>query len=163
MKKKLAVTTSLTVASLFLLCSVVLASPGFTEGRKAEMFKRAAFTEVMEQLNLTDQQKAQLADMRYEMRHKKIEIVSKLKLKKLELRHELGKEEINKRTIDKIAGEIKALKANMVDLKIEKALKFRSILTAEQVKKLQTLKNERPPFHREGLHHGDGPESGHRW
>jgi len=157
MRRKLAVTTSLTVISLFLLCSGLFASPGYKDGRKAKMFKRAAFTQVMDQLNLSDTQKIKLAEMRYQIRHKKIELKSKLKLKKLELRHELGKEEINKRTVDKIAQEIKTLKASMVDLKIEKALKFRSILTPEQVKKLQTLKNEMPPFRREGTHRGGGP------
>lgn len=157
MRRKLAVTTSLTIMSLFLLCSGLFASPGYTDGRKAKMFKKASFTAVMEQLNLSDAQKIQLAEMRYQMRHKKIELVSKLKLKKMELRHELGKEEINKRIVDKIAQEIKTLQASMVDLKIEKAMKFRSILTPEQVKKLQTLKNEMPPFRREGPHRGDRP------
>lgn len=157
MKRKVAVTTSLAVASLFLLTSVVFASPGYKDGgRKGKMFKRAAFTRVMEQLDLSDAQKIELAEMRYQMRHKKVELKSKLKLKKMELRHELGKEKISKKTVDKIAKEIKTLKASMVDLKIEKALKFRSILTPEQIKKLQILKSEMS-FQKEGPRRGNRP------
>jgi Spy/CpxP family protein refolding chaperone len=149
MKRTLVKVTSLTALSLFLLVSAASASPRDFRGKRGEMFKKASFPAVMEQLNLSEQQKQELKEQKYQLKRKKIEIRNKIALKRLELRHELHKKDTNKKVVTKIAQDLKNLQANMVDFKIEGVLKFKSILTPEQLSKFETLPG--------GMrYHGDG-------
>ena len=152
MKRKVITATSLTIVSLFFLVSAASASSRDFRGKRGEMFHRASFPVVMEQLNLSDQQKQELKEQRYQLKRKKIEIKSKIALKRLELRHELHKKDTSKKIVDKIAQDLKNLQASMLDLRIEGIMKFKSILTPDQLSKLETLPD--------GPHGKRGPNQG---
>jgi len=100
---------------------------------------KAQVCDMAEKLNLTEEQKEQLKEQRFQQDYKKIETLSQLKLKQLELRHELDKKEINRQAIDKIVKQITKLQADLLHQKVEAVLKMKQILTDEQYEKLQSL------------------------
>lgn len=95
--------------------------------------------DLAKKLNLTEEQKEQLKEQRFQQAYKKIETFSQLKLNQLKLRYELDKKEVNRQAINKIVKQITRLQADLLHQKVEAVLNMRQILTDEQYEKLQSL------------------------
>ena len=68
-----------------------------------------------------------------------MEARNKIRLKELQLRHELEKTEANREAINKITKELKELQGVMLDQRVDSVLKMKQLLTPEQFERLQSL------------------------
>jgi len=93
-------------------------------------------------LGLTDQQKEQLKALRTTEREKTKAVRETLRAKRIELRTELEKPETDAAAFSKIASEIKALEAQLFDLRTEEMLQVKQIFTPEQREKMKQLREE---------------------
>ncbi len=98
---------------------------------------------IINELSLTPEQRELLKEQRYQERYKMINTRNKIRLKELELRHELEKKEINREAVDKILAELKKLQSNILEQRVEAILKMKEILTPEQFEKLQSISEQR--------------------
>jgi Spy/CpxP family protein refolding chaperone len=124
------------VFSMVLAPSLVLArdeSQGPAEADYEELSSR----NIAAELGLTEEQKELLKEQRYQAKYKRIETFNKIRLKELELRHELEKKEINEKTVRTIVDELKKLQGNMIEQRVDAVLSMKKILTPEQFEKLQ--------------------------
>ncbi len=86
-------------------------------------------------LGLDDEQKAKLHELKYELKLASIDLKADLQKLKLELKHEMMKDEPAKKTVDKLVTDIGATQTKMKKLHIDLAFKAKKILKPEQWKK----------------------------
>lgn len=98
-------------------------------GPRAEM-KRP----LMEKLNLTEEQRKTMQEMRLKHKKELIPIQGKLKEKQLDLKAEMMADEPNQSKINAIVDDIAKLRAELQKKKIAHRLAIRNILTDEQRK-----------------------------
>ena len=102
---------------------------------------------VFDQLNLTDDQKRQLADNK-QQQHSKMETAHQaMKQARGDFQRELMKPDLDMGTINAIHTRIKGLQAQMEDLRFTSILTVRAILTREQFLKFVSLMNKHPQEH----------------
>ncbi|MFH1857878.1 MAG: periplasmic heavy metal sensor [Candidatus Omnitrophota bacterium] len=99
--------------------------------------------EFIQELNVTPEQQEKLDNQRREHQTRGKELVEKLRAKQLELRTELEKPAIDKNKVNAIVSEMKTLMGKRLDLRVEGILAMRSVLTPEQVAKMQEKRKER--------------------
>ena len=92
-----------------------------------------------QELSLTSEQKQQIKEQRYQAELKRIDTHNKVRIKELQLRHELERREVNSEAIDKIVKELKTLYATTLDQRIDSILKIKEILSPEQFEKFQSM------------------------
>lgn len=90
----------------------------------------------MADLDLSADQKAQLDVIRDNTARAIIPLRSQLELKELDMRAEMGKAQLDKGRILKIAKEIHDLQWKMEELKLEERIKVHGVLTPEQRERL---------------------------
>ena len=139
MKKRLIKdTTYAVILSLILLpCLAFAQAPEQTAAE--ETGEELPVSKIAEELGLSPEQKEQLKEQRYQEQYKRIETRNQLRLKELQLRHELENEVVNKQAVDRIVAELKELQGITIEQRVNSILKMREILSPEQFEKLQSL------------------------
>lgn len=92
--------------------------------------------DIVQRLNLSPQQKKEIEHQRTINRQKWAELRQKIYAKRMELREELDKSATDRKKMDSITTEIKALQSEELDLHINNLLAMKQILTPEQFKEL---------------------------
>lgn len=109
-------------------------SQGFSERSKE---KRQKIESIMQELNLTPQQKAQIESQRNEQREQNKQLRTLLSEKRKELKQELEKAVSDRAQIERIAEELKEIQSQRLDQRINSILKMKEILTPEQYEKFR--------------------------
>jgi Spy/CpxP family protein refolding chaperone len=110
--------------------------------------KGKKFEKHLKELNLTPEQKTQLDTQRAAQREAMETIRQSIETKHQELRAEIDKETTEKAKIDSIAVELKNLEAQRIDQEIKGNLRMKEVLTPDQFKKLNAIREKR----KEGKH-----------
>ena len=130
--------------NLFLVFSLIFL-PGLAfaqlpeQGQAEQLSEELPISNIAQELGLSPEQKAQLKEQRFQAKYNQVEMRNKLKLKELELRHELEKEAINQEAITGIVAELKELQGMIIEQRIDSILKMKEVLTPEQFEKLGFL------------------------
>jgi len=103
-------------------------APGPMPGGARQEFARP----LMEKLNLTDEQRKTMQEMRLKHQKELIPIQGKLKEKRLDLKAEMMADEPNQSKINSIVDEIGKLRTELQKKQIAHRLAIRNILTDEQ-------------------------------
>ena len=159
MRKNIAVAV---VVSLLLVASgAAVAQPGMAKG--PEMGR------VWAKLNLSDEQRKQIQDLRLKLAKETLPLRNELGVKRLELKQLMTADKPNLKAIESKIDEIKKLEASLQKKRVENRLAIRGILTPEQQKKLAELRrmgrmkhHGRKGMHRPGCMHGRGMMMPHR-
>ena len=109
----------------------------------------------MEELNLTDEQSGQIADIMTQTRKEMIQLKAAFKVSRIELAELLTEEQVDEEAIARKAEQIGQSAQGLVQLWTGAALEVRGLLTAEQVK------NAKPRL-MELLSRGHGGGWGHK-
>ena len=96
------------------------------------------------ELGLTDIQMDSIREIRFRTKREIIPLQSQLKLKNLELQHEMQRDNPDERKIMSLADEIASVKAEIRKKNLRRTLRIQKILTPEQRKKFRELHWRRP-------------------
>jgi len=100
--------------------------------------------QIIQQLNLTPQQEAQIKQLQRFNRQKAKELLLRLKEKRKELADELDKARSNTIIIRALIAQLKDIQGRLIEQRVNDVLKMKEILTPEQYQKFnETLKNMR--------------------
>jgi len=121
------------ISLLFLSANVLAAE----EEKAIPEPPKRALPPLIEELGLSAEQKEQIREQQYEERKKKMEVRNEVRLRELDLQHELGEATPNKEKIDKLLVELTELQGQLLKLRIDAILKLRNILTPEQFDKFR--------------------------
>jgi Spy/CpxP family protein refolding chaperone len=96
------------------------------------------------QLELTDEQQAQIDQKRREFRINAAGMREELQLAEQDLRQEMVKDPVDRAKIDKLVNDLSALKQKMSDAALQNLLAIRGVLTPEQLEKLGDFQAQIP-------------------
>ncbi len=113
------------------------------KGEYAERIKVLIKEAMAKELGLTEEQQAQLAEMRKANQAAGKELMASLKTAQSRLRETLGQYDADPATIEGLAAKVKAIQAQFVDHRIASVTQTKQILTAEQFAKIQEKAKER--------------------
>ena len=113
--------------------------------QKSVVQKREKFDNMIETLGLSDEQAAQLKDLKQARMKSREKLHSALKKQKQALRDELEKPESDNARVKQIADSIKQIQSEMIDERIKGILEIKAILTPEQYSRFK----EKIGHHRE--------------
>jgi Spy/CpxP family protein refolding chaperone len=102
--------------------------------------------EIFRKLNITPVQEKQLEALRNKHKAQSEGLRKGITAKKEDLRNELQREERNMKIINRIHSELKSLRSEKADHKLERMLDVRKILTAEQFTKFRKLRKGIQPM-----------------
>lgn len=126
------------VLALLLGGATAIAQPG--PGQAAHKPAGPAMRhQLMERLNLTDQQKEQIAKLRADFQKKMIAQRAKVQSLRVDMRTEIGSDDPDRATIEKISRNINDVQGQMKLDRIDHLFAVKAVLTPEQQK---TFKNE---------------------
>jgi Spy/CpxP family protein refolding chaperone len=113
----------------------------FQEGQKFQgsQQKRPGMQRIIQQLNLTDEQKEQLKSQRQKHKEQMQTMTQYLKEHRRKLKEELESPDADKNAINNIITEMKETEGRMLYLRTVGILETKEILTPEQFEKLQSL------------------------
>lgn len=100
------------------------------------------FEKIAKELNITDEQKAQLNEMMKVDMERKQELRKQVREKMDAISDELMKENIDMNAVNSIAAEVQQLSADISRINIESKLKVRSVLSFEQYTKMEQSRKE---------------------
>ena len=100
------------------------------------------FEKIAKELNITDEQKAQMNEMMKVDMERKQELRKQVREKMDAISDELMKENIDMNKVNAIAAEVQQLSADISRINIESKLKVRSILSFEQYTKMEQNRRE---------------------
>jgi len=100
------------------------------------------FEKIAKELNITDEQKAQMNEMMKVDMERKQELRKQVKEKMDAISDELMKENIDMNAVNAIAAEVQQLSADISRINIESKLKVRSVLSFEQYTKIEKNRKE---------------------
>jgi Spy/CpxP family protein refolding chaperone len=120
--------------------------PGFGRGMGRELGRRGGGfgARLLERLDLTQQQRDQLAALRDQEQRKAIETRAQLEVARLDLRKLMRAEKADRTAIDAQIDRLATLRAQLQKDRVGMMLDTRALLTAEQRKKLEELRREGP-------------------
>ena len=110
--------------------------PGM-QGRRARGLHRGRLTELHKQLNLTDEQKAKIADVHDKTERATIPIQGNLEIAHLDLRKLMRAEKPDARAIDAQIDKIHGLRASLQKTHVAGMIEVRGLLTPAQQKTLR--------------------------
>jgi len=116
--------------------------------------KEAGFSNLIEKLNLSPEQQAQLKENRQKYHELSKGLREELREEHTALRQELNKPESDEKAVNKLTAYISEIQAKMVKLRTRKILEIKKILTPEQFQKFNELAEERHKSFKEGFKHG---------
>ena len=125
------------------MISLALITPAFAEwdDQYADIqHKHAGKQDFMKELNLSPEQKSQITKQQDMNKEKVSELRDKMRAKRLELKQELEKPTVDTNKINAIIADIKTLMGEQLDFRVNNILAMKQILTPEQFKKLQDMK-----------------------
>lgn len=131
-----------TIFSLVLLPAVVFAQPQAKVPAEKDL-EALPVSDIAQEIDLTSEQKEQIKEQKYQTEHKRIETQNKLRLKELELRHELEKKDTDKAAVEAIVKDLKGLQGTMLEQRVNSILELKKILTPEQFEKLRAFEQKR--------------------
>jgi Spy/CpxP family protein refolding chaperone len=138
--------TTLFVALLFAISSNTFAQPGQGFRGRGGRDHRAFGGNIerfSEELGLSDKQVASIKETRFATQKQSIELQSKTRIARLELRQLMQKENVNENEVTRQVEEIGDLRTSQMQNRVQSQLQVRAILTADQRSKLQELRKER--------------------
>ena len=100
------------------------------------------FEKIAKELNITDEQKAQMNEMMKTDMERKQELRKQIREKMDAITDELMKENIDMNAVNAIAAEVQQLSADISRINIESKLKVRSILSFEQYTNMEQNRRE---------------------
>lgn len=108
---------------------------------------------ISKELGLTDAQIDSIREINYKTTKEIIPLQSQLRLKNLQLRHEMAKDNPDEKKVMALADLITGIKAQIRKENLKKRLRVQRVLTLEQKRKLHILRlrsfeQERPPMMR---------------
>ena len=155
--KKLAMVLVVVVVMAFIAGSVfAFEGCGYSGKGDKECSKKG---EMKKDLGLTAEQDTKLQANKEAHRAEMKALHDAIKAKKGELNAAIGKPETTRAQVEPIANELKALEAQMTDKKLDGIFAVKAILTPEQFKKLEEMK-EKHIKEWKGKHMDKGPEKG---
>lgn len=95
---------------------------------------------ICEKLNLNEEQKKKLDEVRLKTQKENIKLRADLQVKRLELKELIESEKTNQDEIDKKIQEIEKIRTQLLKNKVNTMLEVKKILTPEQREKLKTLR-----------------------
>lgn len=101
--------------------------------------------EIMGRIGLSEEQNRTILNHCDQGRYERSDIQNKIRTKRMELKYELEKKEIDRKAIDKTVQDLKDLYAEMLEHRVNQILTLRKILTPEQFEQLQSMKREQRP------------------
>jgi Spy/CpxP family protein refolding chaperone len=146
MKVKLSIAVSVLVFAGVCFLGNLYAQPAGIRQINRQEIKRGSkqgFERMAEDLGLTPGQRERLQENRDRHRQERENISQLLKEKKLFLREELQKQELDKTKINQIHKELKVLLSEKEDLRLNSILDTREVLTPEQFKIMKERMQER--------------------
>jgi len=112
--------------------------------------KEAIKEAIAEELGLTEEQQAQLAEMRKADQAQRKQIMQATHAAQVRLKEELAKYDSDPATLQQVATEVKTLQAQTIDHRIASVTKMKEILTPEQFAKIQEKAKEKRAGFRKG-------------
>ena len=100
-------------------------------GKKGEHFQK-----LIEQLDITDEQKKVLTEQRDEHWKKMKELREAMNENRKDLREELLKSDYSKTAVNRTVGEMKELQGEMIEQRVDHFLQIKEVLTPQQYKKI---------------------------
>ncbi len=128
MKRKHLIFILLIILGFFLSSNVFAQNPERFDGKMGRRFDK-----VLDELQLTNEQKESLQKNRTKHREKVKELMGKIHEKRKELHQEIGKREMDVSKVKNIHEELKILLMEQEDVRLEGILSVRKILTQEQI------------------------------
>ncbi|MFH1415611.1 MAG: Spy/CpxP family protein refolding chaperone [Elusimicrobiota bacterium] len=119
----------------------ICVGPPHDEGEHAVGFPPVNAIE--EELQLTKEQKEVIEEQRYQDRREGVRIESELRLKMLDLQHELKKTKMDDKKIDRLIDETGDLHKEKMKFQVDGIRNLRKILTDEQWEKFSEMKDKR--------------------
>ena len=116
---------------------------------------------LMERLDLTAEQQKKIKSLRLETAKKAARIQADLKVARLELAGEMGKDTPSTAEVKARVKAVNEARGRMMESRVNMQLAMKKILTPEQQKKMQMLRSQRPGGRRGMRHEGHG-RPGHR-
>lgn len=107
------------------------------EQKAAERFEKTA-----KELGLTQDQVAQMKEIREQNKIKTKQIIEEIRKKDKAIDEELLKENYDRAVVNNLLQEIRQLSADMSQIRIDDKIKVRSILTQEQFSKIEQNKKD---------------------
>ncbi|MGB3340714.1 MAG: periplasmic heavy metal sensor [bacterium] len=86
----------------------------------------------MQMLDLSDEQRGEIENSKYELEKKTIQLRADIQLKHLDLQREMKADNLNRSKLMNLTQDISNLELKIKQLKIDQKLKIHSILTPEQ-------------------------------
>ena len=136
---KFILVTAVILSLVFLLDVQVYAAGERYKGKEKREHK---ISEIRKQLALTPDQETQLKNHREKHRSQMETLHQQIKTRKEQIREELQKEDFDLNKVKQIHSELKSLKDQMEDHRLDRILQVRQILTPEQFNKFKELKNK---------------------
>jgi Spy/CpxP family protein refolding chaperone len=112
-------------------------------GRKSEADMKKHFDKMAEDLKLTSEQKAALEKQREETRPKMQALREKQSAAREKLRAELDKATPDKAALDAIVADLKDLTGEQLQMKIDRVMAMKKVLTPEQSARMKSIMEER--------------------
>jgi len=116
-------------------------APGMMQQRQKPAAEKK---NMMEELDLSADQKDKLKSLRLEHRKQVIKLKSDIEIKEIDLRDEMIKKDLNKGTVKNLIDDITGIKGELMRLKVEQILKMREVLTGEQFEKFRDMSDHGP-------------------
>lgn|GEM_PF-2650505 len=110
--------------------------------RESYMHKMGKKHHFIEKLGLSEEQQEQLLEQRRQHHAGAKELMEQLKEKTQALHQELDKLEPDQKTLKRTAAQIKKIKGDLLDLRIDSILATKKILTLQQYQKMQEMRKE---------------------
>jgi Spy/CpxP family protein refolding chaperone len=129
---------------LIVMTAVLTAQP--EPGRGPEGYRE----KFSDKLNLTEQQESQIAELRYELQLKMIDLNADLQKLELGLKDKVHTDNPDRNAIHKTIDKISAKKGEIQKFRLDHRLEIRSLLTEKQRATFDSM----PMMMRPGKHHG---------
>ena len=104
--------------------------------------RRNEFNKTAKELGLTQDQIAQMKEIREQNKIKTKQIIEEIRKKDKAIDEELLKENYDRAVVNNLLQEIRQLSADMSQIRIDDKIKVRSILTQEQFSKIEQNKKD---------------------
>lgn len=109
---------------------------------KNEARRDAHFKKMTEELKLTSEQQEQLTKDREEFFSKSKDVREKMKAVRTDLKAELDKPSIDKARVDSLVAEMKNLVGTQIQIRVDKVIAMKKVLTPEQYQKMKESKKD---------------------
>ena len=127
------------VGMLVALCIISSNSMLYATTMRGAEYDALGSPRIGKELDLSEEQKEALKEQRFRMKLAKTKIRNKIKIRELELRHEMEARKTDERAVKGIVKELKELHGALLELRVDSILEMKEILTYEQFEQLQSL------------------------